>query len=214
VVTSAQASIKNMNIHDGTGSGVMAGVSETHRLLVDADSHDAIITSATDGKAFKFGTDIITLTSANVSGVFYLKNGEEANLIISEILFQANQSTGGASGIGTWKVIRNPTAGTLISNATATPIRQNFNFGSTRTITADAFKGVEGATVTGGNDFTIQNGFTVPNRVIAPFTAIILPRGSSLAVTFTPPAGNTSIAVSVGISAFLNSRFFASKPAL
>jgi hypothetical protein len=201
-----------MNIHDGTGSGAMAGVTETHRLLVDSDSHDAVITAATDGKAFKFGTDVITLTSANASGVFYIKNGETANLIIAEILFQANQSTGGASGIGTWKVIRNPTGGTLISNATAMPIRQNFNFGSTATITADAFKGIEGATVTGGNDFSIQNGFTVPNRVIAPFTSIIIPRGSSLAITFTPPSGNTSIAVSVALSAFLNSRFFASVP--
>ena len=201
-----------MIIQDGTGSGFQVGVTETNRLLVDADSHEAVLTAATDGKAFKFGTDVITLTSANASGIFYLKNNEEANLIISELLFQANQSVGGASGIGTWKVIRNPAGGTLISTATAVSIRQNFNFGSTATLNVDAFKGAEGATVTGGNDFSIQNGFVVPNRIVAPFTSIILPRGSSLAVTFTPPTSNTSIVVSVGVSAFLNSRFFSSTP--
>lgn len=202
-----------MILTDGTGSGFQAGVTNTHRLLVDSDSHDAIITAATDGKAFNLSTGLVTLTTASVSGLFYLKNNEIPNLIFSEILFQMNASTGGAGGIGLWEIIRNPTGGTLISTATALSVRQNFNFGSTATLSVDAFKGAEGATITGGDVFSINHGQTVPNVFVTRFVNVILPRGASLATRFTPPAGNTSIAVSFSCSVFLNSPTFASVPA-
>jgi hypothetical protein len=192
-----------MIINDGTGTGQTAGVNGFNRLLVDANTQAAITTSTALGTCFKLGTGNITLTSATVSAVFYLKNNEDLAMIVSEILLSANQSTGGTSGIGTWIINRNPTGGTIISTATPLSIRQNFNFGSTRPLVADAFKGVEGATITGGNDFTSQSGFQVPNRVVAPFSSVIIPRGATLAVTFTPPTSNTSIVISVEMSAFL-----------
>lgn len=192
-----------MIIQDGTGSGSQAGVTDTHRILVDAISRDAIVTAATAGKAFNFSTGLVTLTSASASGLFFLKNNEVENLVISEILLQANQSTGGASGIGFWELIRNPTGGTLISNAVAVDIQQNFNFGSVATILADIFKGAEGNTITGGNLFSINHGQNVPSVLVTRFANIALARGSSCAVRFTPPPGNTSLVVSVSCSVFL-----------
>jgi len=192
-----------MIIQDGTGKGYQVGVNVLNRLLVDANVQQAITTSTALGTCFKIGTGNITLTSTTVSGLLYLKNSEDVDLLVGEILLSANQSTGGASGVGTWTVVRTPTGGTLISAAPAASIRQNFNFGSTRPLVADVFKGVEGSTVTGGDTFTSQSGFQVPNRVVAPFSSVIIPRGSSLAITFTPPTSNTSIVVSAELSAFL-----------
>jgi hypothetical protein len=202
-----------MIIHDGTGSGFQAGVSDAHRLLVEADSHDAIITAATDGKAFRIATGLITLTSATASGLLYIKNNEASNLIVAEIEVRANQSTGGASGVGLWEIIRNPTAGTVVSNAVAAPIRVNINFGSTATISVDAFKGAEGSTFTDGSVYATENGMAVPHRVeLLGAGRLVIPRGASIGIRYTPPAGNTSITVSAGTTLFLNSQFFSSHP--
>ena len=203
-----------MRIEDGSGNGYSAAVFSNHRLLVDADSHDSIITAATDGKAFRFCTGLITLTSASPSGILYVRNNEAANLIISEIVVRMNQSTGGANGVGLWEIFRNPTTGTLISGALAPATRANTNFGSSFSIIADVFKGVEGATITDGTVYAAVNGLTVPQRVFLIETAgVIVPRGTSIAVRYTPPAGNTSIVITTEIGAYLNSETFASKSA-
>lgn len=202
-----------MIITDGTGAGFSAGVTDTHRFMVDADSHDAIITASIDGKAFRFCAGLITLTSATSSAVLYLKNNEPSNLIIDEIVVRMNQSTGGASGVGLWEIIRNPSAGTIISNAVAPSVNANANFGSTATLSATAYKGAEGYTFTDGTVYALVNGITVPNRVsLISAGGIILPRGAALGVRYTPPTGNTSIVVNVAIGCYLNSPFFASNP--
>lgn len=202
-----------MKIQDGTGSGFEAGVTDSHRLLVDADSHDAILTASVDGKAFRFCAGLITLTSANPSAVLFIQNNEPSNLIVAEIVVRMNASTGGAGGVGLWEILRNPTTGTIISNASAATVVANANFGSTATISATAYKGAEGNTFTNGTQFAIVNGVTVPNRVnLVAAEGIILPRGASIGFRYTPPAGNTSIVVGIGVGTYLNSKFFSSNP--
>ncbi len=193
-----------MILNDGSGTGVSASVLGNRRLLVDADSHESIITASSEGKAFHFGTGLITLTSAAASGLFYFKNNEVQNFIIAETTLRLNQSTGGASGVGLLEIIRNPTTGTLISTATAPTIRLNTNFGSTFTILADAFKGAEGLTVTDGLTYGTINGIVVPQRATIDDTiGIVIPRGASIAFRYTPPAGNTSIIISLSVEGYL-----------
>lgn len=202
-----------MIIQDGTGSGVAVGATDNHRLLVDADSHDAVVTATVDGKSFGIGSGAITLTSANPSAILFFRNNEDSNLLIAAegIRFQANQSTGGASGIPSWEVIRNPTAGTIVSGASAANVN-NANFGSTRTLNVTAYKGAEGNTFTDGTVFTTHFGVPVPHRFFLLVSGFVIPRGASIGVRVTPPTGNTSLVVSASFRVYLNSRFFSSNP--
>lgn len=199
-----------MIITDGTGDGFSAGISSKHRLLVDADSHDAILTAAASGKAFRFDSGLIALTSANSSALLYLKNNEADNLILAEIVIRMNQSTGGANGIGLIEVLRNPTGGTIVTAAVAATVRANTNFGSTSTILADVYKGAEGNSFSDGTIYANVNGVPVPNRVfVIEATGVILARGTSIGIRYTPPAGNTALLVSAEIGAYLDSETFA-----
>src|SRR6266566_57273 len=185
-----------MTIVDGTGGGYSAGVSSDHRILVQADSHDAILTAAVDGRAFRFGTGLITLTTTNPSALLYIKNLEAQNLVVSELVVRMNQSTGGANGIGLWEVLRNPSAGTIVSGAIPLATKLNTNFGNTSGFLADSFKGAEGSSFIDGSVYATVNGITVPQRVFLIETSgIILPRGTAIGVKYTPPVGNTSITI-------------------
>lgn len=195
-----------MIITDGTGVGYAAGVSSEKRLLVQSDSHDAIITAAVGGRAFRFCTGSITLTSAAPSGILFVKNNEMQDFIVSELIVRMNQSAGGPNGIGLWELLRNPSQGTMISAATPLLGKLNTNFGNTASILADTFKGFEGATFTDGAVYASVNGLTVPQRVFLIGTAeIVLPRGTSIGVRYTPPPGNTNLVVASEISGYLAS---------
>lgn len=193
-----------MIVTDGIGNGFSAGVLNNHRFLVDSDSHESLVTAASEGKSFNFSTGLTTLTSASASALFYLKNNEVQNLVISQFIGYANQSTGGASGVGLWEILRGPTAGTIVSLAVALTTRANSNFGSTFTLLADAFEGAEGNTLTDGTVFSAINGLVVPHRVeFGEINGVIIPRGASIGIRYTPPTGNTSIVVNVAVKAYL-----------
>lgn len=194
-----------MIITGGTGQNYSAGVSSDNRLLVQADSHDAILTAAVSGRAFRFCTGLIALTSALPSAVMFLKNLEPQDLVISELVVRMNQSTGGANGVGLWEVLRNPSAGTIVNAAVPLATRLNTNFGNTAGFLADAFKGAEAATFTDGAVYATVNGLTVPQRIFLIETSgIILPRGTAIGVRYTPPVGNTSITITCEIGAYLS----------
>jgi hypothetical protein len=155
------------------------------------------------GKAYNINTGELTLTSANESGVLYFKNNEDNEYIVTGIAVGLGPSTGGAStDIPMVKIIRNPTAGTVISDATDVDINSNRNYGSAETLTADVYKGGEGKTLTGGVDHILFYQ-TANGRLFATITEII-PKGSTLGISITPQASNTSMTCYAAIIGFLN----------
>ncbi len=86
--------------------------------------------------------------------------------------------------------IRNPNAGTTISNANAVDINSNRNYGSSNTLTVDAYKGATGETMTGGNDHIIVQVGT-SGRVVVTIDEV-LQKGSSFGLKYTPQGSNTS----------------------
>lgn len=188
-------------IQDGTGFGYRAKVSEENRLFVDSKDTSAATRSAMDGDLFNFNTGIIVLTSANTSGLYYFKNNEPtAEMIITRTFYNVGSSTGG-SGYLVTDIIRDPTAGTLITGGTnVDPV--NLNFGSSKVLNADSLKGAEGLTVTDG-DTALST--LVPNpetRVVIPLDSAVLTPGSSVAIVCTPPAGNTNMPIQVGFQMY------------
>lgn len=189
-------------IEDGKGTGYSAQVDNNHRLQVKSISEGFNVEAAILGDNYNINTGPITLTSDNNSAVFYLKNGEEKDFIITEIIAILGTSTGG-SGDTVVKIIKNPTTGTIITNAVDVDNTENRNFGSSKELAESHIcKGVEGDTFTDGVDFadTSRSGSTTVN-----FDAdvIILPKSSSIGVEIEPATGNTNQIVRVAVVGFL-----------
>ena len=196
-----------MIITDGNGSGYQAKVSTDHRLATDSISFSRAEDAVELGDAYNINTGVISLTTANKSATLYVKNNEGSPLIISNIFYLIGNSTGG-SGDMLITVRRNPTTGTLISNATAAEMAGvNRNFGSSKTLDANIYKGAEGSTVTDG-DKVIESIFNqTPNRYILNVGSIDLPKGTSISFEITPATGNTSLDVQFALDCFLDTRF-------
>jgi hypothetical protein len=163
-------------INDGTGTGNRAKVSG-NRLFAHTITEGEQLHAAESGDAYNINTGTIGLTNSTASGVLYLANNEDRDIII-EALAVGVGSAGTVTDVSTVTVIRNPTS---VSFSTAVDMNQNRNFGSSKTLTADAFKGAQGATVTGG-DSIVQFYTGAGTRLYAPID-LIIPKGNSVAVT-------------------------------
>lgn len=152
-----------------------------------------------DGRAFLVATDLITLTSANETAIFYIKNNETTPLIIHDFFVQAGTSTGGTSPDIIRKDYFGATGGTLISNAVAAATA-NLNAASTETLSVSAFKGVEGDTLTG--QVATAQGFFFAASNFLQSTGFIMPPAGTIAVSATPPPSNTSLKIAVILNVY------------
>ena len=130
-------------LEDGKGSGKKAGIDNVNRLLTRAVTLEEKDLSASTGDKYNINTGDITLTDATITSVLYIKNNEDRDLVITGLIYNLGNSTGG-SGDGVIDVYRNPTAGTIVTDAVAvdvgTGVSANQNFGSNKTLTVDAYK--------------------------------------------------------------------------
>lgn len=178
-------------IKDGTGSSRLAKVTEDNELLIHGSTESHISEAVGLGKAWNIGTDYLTLTSDSASDVLYIKNTGTEDLHIDLYVVLARASTGG-SGDLLVEILRNPTGGTVVSDASSiTPV--NMDFGSNRTIIADTYKGGEGKTLTGHTQ-SLNSKTTADNRLLLGILTK-LPQGASVGLRLTPPTGNTSMEV-------------------
>lgn len=188
-------------IEDGTGSGFRAKVDENNRIATNSVVKTSSLFGTLKGMTFSFAGGSMVLTTANASALLYVKNNEDLDLIVESVRFQAFDSTGGASGIPTWSILKNPTAGTIISGGTvANP--SNANFGSQNTINVTLLRGGEGFTFTDGVVHANIFGDRIPHRISIDGADFVIPRGSAIGIRVTPPAGNTSWTVSSGFRGY------------
>jgi len=180
-----------IQVIDGQGSGTLVGVTEDNHIKTAGRTRSERDAEALAGQSYNINTGIITLTSANESAVLYYKNTDTVDHVIPAIALYAGNSTGGSYGQGLWQVERNPTGGTIVSNATAVAMNANNDYGSSTILTASVYKGAEGYTLTGGTDH-ILFGQTSAGRLFASLTYLRLAPGSSVGILYTPPASNSS----------------------
>ena len=182
-------------ITDGTGKGNKAGVDRTNRLLTRTINENTFLYGAEEGDAYFIGAPIINLTSANESAILYIKNNEDSPLILGQFFIIAESTTGGSPNMVRVNFYRNPTS---ISSGTATSAL-NQNFGSSKVLNADIEYGVEGSTITGG---ALAATLSFPIGTFNTIDAnLVLEKGSSVVISYDPPAGNTSMDVTFGTRA-------------
>lgn len=176
-----------MEINNGTGVGYPAKVDNSNRLHTWATTSNSASAATNMGDAFNINTGLVSYSADGT--MLYIKNNESSNLVIEAIAIAA------FSGITHSDkpyitLIQNPTAGDLITDASAVAMEANRNFGSTKDLAVDSYKGKSAGTVTGGSDTALflvnetgRNFFTVN---------FLIPKGNSLAIKLTANITNGS----------------------
>lgn len=178
-----------------------ATVTERGQISSVAISETEQQDSASNGRAYNINTDDIILTDDAETPIFYLKNESELKDIKVSRVFKSFGESAGGVGEFSGGIYFNITGGTILSATELTP--ENFNAGSFRDLGADCRIGATGLTFSGGRK-PIK--FLFPSqgqRILTAFDHIVLPRGSSMLFTITPPAGNTSFRVQAGCNVFV-----------
>lgn len=178
-----------MKIQDGWGTGQEARVDGEGRLLVEAVTETEQLEAAVKGESFQVGSGAVTLTSANESALLYFKNNEDRDVIVTAVNITSTKQTGSSAGVFLAKLYTEGTGLSAGSSQTAL----NSNFGSSKTLTADITAGQEAATITNG---TASGAFYISEGIFFNTeTAWVLPKGTTVAVSITPGASNTSVTV-------------------
>jgi hypothetical protein len=191
-------------------NGTTAKVDTNQRLQVAAISEEVKDHSAESGDKYNINTGDITLTDATATSVLYIKNNEDRNLVVTALIYNLGASTSG-TGDGLVEVHRNPTAGTIVSDAVNVAVGPtklaNQNFGSTKSLAVNAYKGD-----TADNDFTVSDGVTITSRLSSPLGRIVvslgaieLPKGASIGISYTPQTSNSSQICQFAAACFLRS---------
>jgi len=182
-----------MTIKDGRGNGREAGVNTNYQLEAFAEMVSVSAFASLSGATFLLPTSFIALTTtATEHGIIYLKNRESVNIRIGSILVSSDQST-------QWKLVRNPTLGTLITGGTdIVPANAHFENDTEMTGDEKPKAGANGSTVTDGT----LAGCALVNGVqdLALEGAIILGPNKALALTAEIGA-TTNVAVTMVVSA-------------
>lgn len=191
----------SIELIDGTGGSSRVKINSLNELHTYSITLSEEAAANRQGDAYNINTGIISLSSADETPILYLKNNEERNLIVVGEVLGLETSNGTATEFAYGTVIKNPTAGTIVSNATAADIVSNRNYGSSKVLDADVYKGATGNTMTGGSDHLLI-GSPDFARVFATINEVV-PQGKSIGVTVTPPSSNTAMDVYVALIVYL-----------
>ena len=190
-------------ITDGGGKGYSAEVDSENRLRVFSISEQEVYNASSLGNSYNFNTGVINLTSASKSAVFYIKNNGDSDLIITQLFYLIGNSTAGTGDV-LITVLRNPTTGTIISNAVAMEMDGvNRNFGSSKSLTTDSYKGAEASTFTNGDKIIESIIDQSPTRVTVEVGGLVIPRGTSIGIDITPATSNSSLDVEFAASVYI-----------
>ena len=119
------------------------------------------------------------MTITGDSTLVYLKNNDDKSFILTGVALGAFDGIT-HSDAPYITLVRNPSGGDLITDATSVDMNQNRNFGSSQNANANIYKGKVGGTLTGGDNIA----FLQTNKTGRSFFGIdfLLPKGSSIGV--------------------------------
>lgn len=197
-----------ISIKNGS-SGDIAKVDSNLRLhtaTISEDQKDHACDTGIEEK-YNINTGDITLTDANKTSMLYIKNNGLYDMVITALIYNLGATSNG-SGDAVIEVLRNPTAGDIVTNANdcqvGPGVSANQNFGSTNTMTGLFYKGATSEGVlSDGTASVLTRSASNTGRIVVALGAMILPKGSSLGVEYTPPASNTSQIVQFAAAVYI-----------
>ena len=186
----------------------------THQgCYIDANQHlhtEAVTRAEKDqaalkGWRFNINTGDITVTNATETSMIYVKNTGDDDLVVDSLIYNLGATTSGTGDVKI-EVVRNPTAGGIITNANDVAVgpgvSANQNFGSTNTMTGLFYKGATGETLLSGGDGVTISTRSASNtgRIVISLGAMTMPKGTAIGINYTPPTSNTSQVVQFAIA--------------
>ena len=195
-------------IEDGTGTGLMAKVGIQNRLHTHSLSTEASSVATICADAFNINTGLVTLTSCCESALLYIKNNEVNPIAVTTEFINLGSSLDACCAIislkGTLKFYLSSTTGTLISDASCAQVLNRL-VGDSSLLVADVYKGSEGKTLTGqGSTILVYLPSTAVLTLVSFDTVVVLPKGASIGLSWTPPSGMTSVKIIAAIEVTLN----------
>jgi hypothetical protein len=154
-------------IKDGTGKGNTAKVDNNNQLHTFSVTESEQRQASQIGNEYNINTGTIAYTGTGDSSMIYFKNDEDTDFVVTAVAVGLGTRSATVTDSANVTIIRNPTGGDLISDATAVSINSNTNFGSSNALSSTTliYKGKDGGTI----------------RLYASLN-IELPKGSSVAV--------------------------------
>jgi hypothetical protein len=194
-------------LEDGEGKRHSAKI-RNGRVFTNAITEEAQEHECEAGNKYNINTGDITITNATETSVLYVKNNEKYDLVITNLIYNLGNTTGGSGDIK-FDVIRNPTAGDIITNENATLVGMdrsaNQNFGSRKSLVADTYKGASGETKFSDGAVTVTTrSYSPVGRYFITLGALILRRGTTIGINYHPPSGNTSQICQFAIACYLH----------
>lgn len=186
-------------ILDGSGTGKRARVGSKNKLHTFSVSETIGEHASVNGDSYNINTGNLTLTSGNESGLLFFENSGDNDIHIISIGYLMGASTGGSGDILA-TVLRNPMSGTVVSDAINVDININKNASSSKNLSVKAYKGGEGKTFTDGEDFYYSLIPSAGRGYVISTGSIVLRKGASIGIKFTPQTGNTSMDMQVFLS--------------
>jgi hypothetical protein len=190
----------SIQIEDGGGVNGKIKGDANQRLLVNATTETYADQAAEVGDKYNINTGYVTVTASNECALLHIKNNETDPLVLTALIYSFGSSNG--SGTIQVNVFRNPTSGTIVTNANNVSANSNMNFGSNKTLSITAFAGSSTHTTTGGV-LSIASLVNNNSRNVISLGAVVIPKGSSLSVSVKPGDGNTSMNTNIAAAAYL-----------
>lgn len=159
------------------------------RLLTRSISTDEIEAAVSNGLGFQSYTAVMSFATAVKQMVFFLENNEDDDIFITSATLGTGVSAGGSDNAILIEQIGNIGVSDPITSATSA-LTTNRNAGSPKVFDGTinkgpaALGGTEVATNGVLGDFTRSRTFDLTAQ---------LPKGGSIGVAITPPAGNTGM---------------------
>ena len=177
-------------IQDGAGTKRKLKITNANRALVQSvvitEEDEAIIR----GEGYQIVSGTQSFTGSTETGILYIKNNDDRDFVLDRAVLLLGSAVGASSDADwTFTVLRNPTQGTTIDNASPAGV-SNSNHGSANTPNVTSYKGPEGSTLTNGTGAPQPIKQSI-DRIILPLGRR-LPKGTSIGFKITPPAGVTS----------------------
>ncbi len=177
-------------ISDGAGTGKRAKVDDDNRLTTFATTRTEAIKRSSDGDAFIAHSAVISLTDAVKTPIYYIKNNENVDLLIDEIVVSTGHSqelsgTNNPNSTFTVMVRRNPLTPTFNTGLTV----NNVNFNSSKELTVDAFGGATGESFGDSGENLFHDIPQHGTRITLGIGEIVVPPGSSVGIEVIAPVG-------------------------
>jgi len=177
-----------MELSDGTGFGYRAKVNNQNQLETLAVTTNRVADiSNNEETAHLIATDFVSLTTTgSFNALLYIKNNSSKTLFIQTI-----RTCSDGSGSLQLRLIKNPTSGTIVSDASAADSRSS-NMASSVSFDGLAYTASgDGKTITDGDNLT-QFINKSPGHSIQEYDgAVVIPKGKSIGLTCKPSVATT-----------------------